>query len=142
MEFNSNPKKYKKYHKVRYKGLIRFNQLIFGKFGLKVLKHLKLDTKTLIFFIKILKRFLKIYDKGIKIVFRVFPDFGVTNKPKDIRMGRGKGIVAYKVCNIRCGTIFLELINVSNKRVAFKALHLCMQKIGVPCKIIHFECYD
>jgi ribosomal protein L16 len=142
MEFNSKPKKYKKYHRIVYKGLIRYTKLLSGNFGLRILRHLKLHSLTLTFLIKMLKKNLKGYNKKIKIRLRVFPDFGVTNKPKDIRMGRGKGLVTFKVCNVRSGTIFLELLHIYDKRIAMQALKLCINKISVPCRIIYTNNYD
>lgn len=47
-----------------------------------------------------------------KVWIRIFPDFPITNKPSEVRMGKGKGNVAYWVCNVKPGRILYELSGV------------------------------
>ncbi|MGX7576528.1 50S ribosomal protein L16 [Candidatus Vidania fulgoroideorum] len=43
-----------------------------------------------------------------RIVIRVFPDFSITKKPIEVRMGSGKGDIFGYVCKIKKGTIIID----------------------------------
>ena len=53
-------------------------------------------------------KFKKIEDR-VKIVLSVFPDFVLTSKPKEMRMGKGKGAPDSKVAPIKAGSTFLTI---------------------------------
>jgi len=50
-------------------------------------------------------------EDGLRLKLRVFPDFVLTSKPKEMRMGKGKGALAEKVAVIKAGGILLTLEN-------------------------------
>lgn len=112
MEFFSKEKKFKKYHRIHNKIVSRSSKLCFGIIGLRILKNICLTKEKLIMVLKLLKKILKTFDKRIKIKIRVFPDKNFTKKPRDIRMGRGKGMIVGSVCYIKAGCILLEFIGV------------------------------
>ncbi len=57
-----------------------------------------------------------------KIWIRVFPDKPITQKPLEVRMGKGKGNVEYWVCQIQPGRVLYEMDGVPEElaREAFK----------------------
>ena len=134
MEFFSLNSKYKKYHKIKLNGTNRFSTLYFGKVGLIALKNLRLTVSNLKFFFKITKKLLKPFNKKLIVKFRYFPHFSITKKPKDIRMGRGKGIVLEKVCYIKKGNVWIELVGSIDIFVANYILKFLCSKISVPCR--------
>lgn len=67
-------------------------RLKFGIFGLKALKSVRLLPEQIEAARRIIARQVK---KKSKIWIRVFPDRPITQKPKEVRMGKGKGSVAY-----------------------------------------------
>jgi ribosomal protein L16/L10AE len=58
---------------------------------------------------RIIKWFIKKYalEDFLTFKFLAFPDFSLTSKPKDVRMGKGKGPVSKKVAFIRRGQFFV-----------------------------------
>jgi len=63
---------------------------------------------------RLLKHYLK--EKKIKCVsskFHTFPDFVLTAKPKEVRMGKGKGTIASRVALMRGGQRILTLAGLS-----------------------------
>ena len=57
-----------------------------------------------------------------KIWIRVFPDKPITEKPLEVRMGKGKGNVEYWVALIQPGKVLYEMM-VCQKRSQDKHLH-------------------
>ncbi|RMH21028.1 MAG: 50S ribosomal protein L16, partial [Gammaproteobacteria bacterium] len=66
--------------------------------------------------------------RGGKIWIRVFPDKPITNKPLEVRMGKGKGSVEYWVAEIKPGTILYEMEGVSEE-IAREAFRLAAAKL-------------
>ena len=44
-----------------------------------------------------------------KLQLKAFPDFPVSNKPTEVRMGKGKGAVEYWACKVKPGTTIFEI---------------------------------
>src|SRR5690625_3396497 len=71
------------------------------------------------------------YDKGGgKLWIRVFPDKPITNKPVEVRMGKGKGNVEYWVAPVQPGRMLYEIQGVSEE-VAREAFRLAAAKLSV-----------
>ncbi|MEG2430014.1 MAG: 50S ribosomal protein L16, partial [Oscillospiraceae bacterium] len=66
--------------------------------------------------------------RGGKIFIRVFPDKPITEKPLEVRMGKGKGSVEYWVCQIKPGKILYEMDGVSEE-LAREAFTLAAAKL-------------
>jgi large subunit ribosomal protein L16 len=109
MNFLSKIKKFKKQHKNKSKITDLFPKLIIGTYGLQTMVDKNITIEQFNLFIKLLKRCLKGFSKKNVFWIRKFPDIGITKKPKEIRMGRGKGAVVYKVAILKKGQIFLEI---------------------------------
>jgi large subunit ribosomal protein L16 len=68
--------------------------------------------------------------RGGKIWIRVFPDKPITQKPLEVRQGKGKGNVEYWVCQIQPGKVLYEMEGVSEE-IAREAFRLAAAKIPV-----------
>ena len=44
---------------------------------------------------------------------RIFPDVPVSKKPAEVRMGKGKGAIAYWACSSKPGRIMFEVDGVN-----------------------------
>ena len=66
---------------------------------------------------------------------RVFPDKPITNKPAEVRMGKGKGNLEYWAAVIHPGRIIFEADGVSLE-TAQRAFHLAAQKLPIKTKFV------
>lgn len=100
---------YKKYFKIRrYKKLLVNKPLYFGKVGIKALTSAFI---THIFLEKLHMYIRRRMKKKGKVWFRCIPHIGITQKPLEVRMGKGKGPHFAWVYHVKKGQIFLEFIN-------------------------------
>ena len=102
--------------------------LDFGTYGLTVLESSRISAAQLEAVRRVLSRKMK---RMGKIFFRVTADRGVTGKPAEVRMGKGKGSVDYYACYVPAGRILLEIDGINND-IAMEALRSCSFKL--PCK--------
>jgi large subunit ribosomal protein L16 len=103
--------KFRKMHKGRNRGLAdRGSKVSFGEFGLKASGRGRLTARQIEAARRAMTRAVK---RGGKIWIRVFPDKPITNKPLEVRMGKGKGNVEYWVCLIQPGRVLYEMEGVS-----------------------------
>jgi len=65
-----------------------------------------------------------------EVRMKVFPDVPVTKKPREVRMGKGKGNVEYWAARVRPGTRRFEVRNVEEE-LARKALECAGKKLPV-----------
>ena len=63
-----------------------------------------------------------------KIWIRVFPDKPITEKPLEVRQGKGKGNVEYWVCQIQPGRVLYEMEGVPEE-LAREAFELAAAKL-------------
>ena len=63
-----------------------------------------------------------------KIWIRVFPDKPITEKPLEVRQGKGKGNVEYWVCQIQPGRVLYEMEGVP-EALAREAFELAAAKL-------------
>jgi large subunit ribosomal protein L16 len=102
--------------------------LDFGTYGLTVLESSRISAAQLEAVRRVLSRKMK---RMGKIFFRVTADRGVSGKPAEVRMGKGKGSVDYYACYVPAGRILLEIDGINND-IAMEALRSCSFKL--PCK--------
>lgn len=82
--------------------------------------------------LRIMKQLLK---KSGKIIVHVHPWIGLTKKPIEVRMGKGKGSkMAYYAYPIRPGKILFE-IESSNTNLIYEVFNIALSKLGVKGKI-------
>jgi large subunit ribosomal protein L16 len=66
--------------------------------------------------------------RGGQIWIRVFPDKPITQKPLEVRQGKGKGNVEYWIAQIKPGKVLYEIQGVSEE-VARDAFRLAAAKL-------------
>lgn len=130
--------KFKKYFKIKRYGAqnVQFSKIYYGQYGLKAVESGILTSEIINTVVKILKRIIK---KKNFLISYVNPNTGTTRKPRDVRMGRGKGSFAYNVTHLKAGKILFEIKNISEK-LSLKALKIC--SLRLPVKTIIVKKYD
>jgi large subunit ribosomal protein L16 len=120
--------KFRKTHKGRNRGLANAgNEVSFGTFGLKATSRGQLTARQIEAARRAMTRHVK---RQGKIWIRVFPDKPITEKPLDVRMGKGKGNVEYWVCPIQPGKVLYEMDGVP-EALAREAFALAAAKLSV-----------
>jgi len=118
--------KFRKQHKGRNRGLaLRGSKVSFGEFGLKATGRGRLTARQIEAARRAMTRHIK---RGGKIWIRVFPDKPITNKPLEVRMGKGKGNVEYWIAQIQPGKILYDMDGVSEE-LAREAFALAAAKL-------------
>ena len=126
--------KYRKQMKGRNRGLaLRGSKISFGEFGLKSLERGRLTARQIEAARRAMTRHIK---RGGKIWIRVFPDKPITQKPLEVRQGKGKGSVEYWVAQIQPGKVLFEMEGVS-REFAMEAFDLAKAKL--PFKVMFEE---
>ena len=106
--------------------------LHFGEFGLICLENGLLRARQIDAARKVVVGFTK--RKG-KLWIRIFPDHGVTKKPSEVKMGKGKGDVEYFVAPIKRGKMIFEVGGISEE-IAKEALRRASYKLPLKVKIV------
>ncbi|MHB0777284.1 50S ribosomal protein L16 [Halomonas sp. WWR20] len=118
--------KFRKMMKGRNRGLAhRGSKVSFGEYGLKATGRGRITARQIEAGRRAITRHVK---RGGKIWIRVFPDKPITNKPLEVRMGKGKGSVEYWVAQIQPGKVLYEIEGVSEE-LAREAFSLAAQKM-------------
>ena len=118
--------KYRKQMKGRNRGLaLRGSSVSFGEFGLKATERGRLTARQIEAARRAMTRYIK---RGGKIWIRVFPDKPITNKPLEVRQGKGKGNVEYWVAQIKPGKMLYEMEGVTEE-IAREAFRLAASKL-------------
>jgi len=117
--------------KGRNRGLAhRGSSISFGEYGLKAIGRGRLTARQIESARRALTRHVK---RGGKIWIRVFPDKPITQKPLEVRQGKGKGSVEYWVAQIQPGKVLFEIEGVSQK-LAEEAFSLAAAKLPFATK--------
>ena len=110
----------------------RGNKIDFGEYGLQALDRGWLKNNQIEACRVAITRFLK--RKG-KVFIRVFPHKPVTQRPPEVRMGKGKGSPEFWVAVILPGTMLYEISGV-NEATAKEACRLAANKIGIRTRFV------
>lgn len=125
--------KFRKQMKGRNRGLAqRGNKVSFGTIGLKATEQGRLTARQIEAGRRAMTRHVK---RGGKIWIRVFPDKPITQKPLEVRQGKGKGNVEYWVAQIQPGRVLFEMEGV-DESVARRAFELAAAKLPINTKIV------
>ena len=125
--------KYRKAHKGRIHGKAKGGtRLRFGAFGLKALEPDRINARQIEAARRAMTRHMK---RQGRVWIRIFPDVPVTQKPIEVRMGKGKGSPEYWAARVKPGRIMFEIDGVSEV-VAREALRLAAMKMSVKCRIV------
>jgi len=107
-------------------------RLSFGEYGLKSLGRGWIKSTQIEACRVAINRHMK--RKG-KMWIRIFPDKPVTQKPVEVRMGKGKGNPEYWVAVVRPGMMLFEIAGVS-EQMARECLRLADAKLGIRTRLV------
>lgn len=125
--------KYRKSQKGRIKGYAnRGTTVDFGKFGIKSLEPEFITSRQIEAARIAINRYMK---REGKLWIRIFPDKPISQKPAEVRMGKGKGEPEYYAFACKPGKVLFEVDGVSEE-VAAEALRLGAQKLPVVTKFV------
>ncbi len=128
--------KFRKQHKGRIKGEAKGgSDLNFGSFGLKATQPERITARQIEAARRAMTRHMK---RQGRVWIRIFPDVPVTQKPTEVRMGKGKGSVEYWAAKVKPGRVMFEIDGVSEP-VAKEALRLAAMKLPVKCRFVQRE---
>ncbi|MEZ5653472.1 MAG: 50S ribosomal protein L16 [Burkholderiaceae bacterium] len=126
-------RKYRKEQKGRNTGLAtRGNTVAFGEFGLKSTGRGRLTARQIEAARRAMTRHIK---RGGRIWIRIFPDKPISNKPAEVRMGKGKGNPEYWVAEIQPGKVLYEMDGVT-EQLAREAFRLASAKLPLPTMFV------
>ncbi|MEN8168617.1 MAG: 50S ribosomal protein L16 [Pseudomonadota bacterium] len=118
--------KFRKMQKGRNRGLAQVgNKVSFGEYGLKSVERGRITSRQIEAARRAMTRYVK---RGGKIWIRIFPDKPITQKPLEVRQGKGKGNVEYWVAQIQPGRMLYEMQGVSEE-LAREAFRLAAAKL-------------
>ena len=118
--------KFRKQQKGRNRGLATTgNRVSFGEFGLQASGRGRLTSRQIEAARRAITRHVK---RGGKLWIRVFPDKPITQKPLEVRQGKGKGNVEYWVAQIQPGRMLYEIEGISEE-LAREAFELAAAKL-------------
>ncbi len=125
--------KYRKAHKGRINGKSKGgSKLNFGAYGLKALTPERVTARQIEAARRAMTRHMK---RAGRVWIRIFPDIPVTQKPAEVRQGKGKGSVEYWVCRVKPGRVLFEVDGVSAD-VARRAFELAAAKLPLKTKFV------
>ena len=125
--------KFRKLHKGRIKGDAKGGtDLNFGTYGLKAVEPERITARQIESARRAMTRHMK---RQGRAWIRIFPDTPVTQKPTEVRMGKGKGSVEYWAAKVKPGRVMFEIDGVSEP-VAREALRLAAMKLPIKSRII------
>lgn len=129
--------KFRKWHTMRKNPLkvgpaTRGVTVAFGSFGLKALAPVRIRSNQIEAARKVLS---KAIGKSGRLWIRIFPDMPYTQKPAEVKLGKGKGDLAGYVAAVRAGRILFEVDGVS-EAMAREGLRKAGTKLPVKTKIV------
>ena len=125
--------KFHKQHKGRIHGLAKGGaELNFGSYGLKALTPERVTARQIEAARRAITREMK---RAGRVWIRIFPDVPVSDKPAEVRMGKGKGAIEFWVARVKPGRIMFEIAGVP-EGVARRAFELGAAKLPVKSKFV------
>jgi large subunit ribosomal protein L16 len=125
--------KYRKQFKGRIHGATKAGAtLSFGSFGLKAMEPERITARQLEAARRAITRQMK---RQGRVWIRVFPDVPVSDKPAEVRMGKGKGAIEYWAARVAPGRIMFEIDGVSDA-TAREALRLGATKLPIKTRVV------
>ena len=125
--------KFRKQFKGRIHGTAKGGtNLDFGQFGLKALEPERVTARQIEAARRAITRQMK---RQGRVWIRIFPDLPVTDKPTEVRMGKGKGAPEYWAARVHPGRIMFELDGVPED-IAREALRLGAAKLPIRTRFI------
>ncbi len=125
--------KYRKAHKGRIHGNAKGGtDLNFGAYGLKAVRPGRISARQIEAARRAITRHMR---RAGKLWIRVFPDVPVSQKPAEVRQGKGKGSPEWWAARIKPGRIMFELDGVP-RDVAEQAFTLAAAKLPIATRFV------
>ena len=124
--------KYKFRHKRRRVSIFRKRSFQYGDIALKILKPLRISSKSFFRLKLFLKRSIRKSDRTKRLVWlALFPHLPLSKKPKGMRMGKGVGKLATWHTVVSGGTFLIEFKNLRKGRAAYYTKQVS-RRLSVP----------
>ncbi len=125
--------KYRKAHKGRIHGNAKGGTtLTFGSYGIKALEPERVTARQIESARRTITRHMR---RAGKLWIRIFPDVPVSQKPTEVRMGKGKGTPEFWCARVKPGRILFELEGVPLE-VAREACLRASSKLPIKTKFV------
>ncbi|MEQ8968197.1 MAG: 50S ribosomal protein L16 [Azospirillaceae bacterium] len=125
--------KFRKQHKGRVKGVAKGGTTLnFGAYGLKSVEPGRITARQIEAARRAITRHIR---RQGRVWIRVFPDVPVSQKPAEVRMGKGKGSPEFWMCRIHPGRVMFELDGVPGD-LAKRAFELASAKLPVKTRFV------
>lgn len=125
--------KFRKQHKGRIHGLAKGGYALnLGDYGLKALSPERITARQIEAARRAITREMK---RAGQLWIRIFPDVPVSDKPAEVRMGKGKGAVEFWVARVKPGRIMFEAKGI-DEDTARRAFALGAAKLPVKSKFV------
>ena len=125
--------KYRKAHKGRIHGNAKGGTTLnFGSYGLKALTPERVTARQIEAARRAITRHMK---RQGRVWIRIFPDVPVSQKPAEVRQGKGKGYVEYWAAKVKPGRIMFEIDGVPHD-IAKRAFELAAAKLPLQTKMV------
>ncbi|RIA56544.1 50S ribosomal protein L16 [Dichotomicrobium thermohalophilum] len=125
--------KFRKAQKGRLKGQAKGGYTLnFGSYGLKAMEPERVTARQIEAARRAMTRKMK---RVGRVWIRVFPDLPVSQKPTEVRMGKGKGAPEYWAARVLPGRIMFEIDGVPDD-LAREALRLAAAKLPIKTRIV------
>ena len=125
--------KFRKQHNGRIHGVAKGGaELSFGSYGLKALSPERVTARQIEAARRAITREMK---RAGRLWIRIFPDVPVSDKPAEVRMGKGKGAPEFWVARVKPGRIMFEIGEV-DEDTARRAFALGAAKLPVKSKFV------
>tara|TARA_B100000513_G_C11764156_1_gene138775 strand:- start:63 stop:482 length:420 start_codon:yes stop_codon:yes gene_type:complete len=125
--------KYRKAHKGRIHGNAKGGTTLnFGAFGLKATSPNRITSRQIEAARRAMTRHMK---RAGRVWIRIFPDVPVSQKPAEVRQGKGKGSPEYWACRVKPGRIMFEIDGVPLE-VAKQAMELAAAKLPIETRFV------
>ena len=125
--------KFRKAHKGRIHGLAKGGTALnFGAYGLKATQPGRVSARQIEAARRAITRHMK---RAGKLWIRIFPDVPVSQKPAEVRQGKGKGTPEWWAARVKPGRIMFELDGVP-RNVAEEAFTLASAKLPIGTRFV------
>ena len=125
--------KYRKAHKGRIHGQATSGTTLnFGTFGMKAVEPARITARQIEAARRTITRAMK---RAGRVWIRIFPDVPVSQKPAEVRQGKGKGTPEFWVVRVKPGRIMFELDGVPPE-VAREAFTLAAAKLPIKTRFV------
>ena len=125
--------KFRKAHKGRIHGAAKGGTTLnFGSYGLKAVSPARVTARQIEAARRAMTRHMR---RTGRVWIRIFPDVPVSQKPAEVRQGKGKGNPEFWVCRVKPGRVLFEIDGVPAE-TARQAFALAAAKLPLKTRFV------